>query len=205
MAKQSHTPSRRAMLAGLAAAPVAGLPAIAGGVATDDPIFAAIAEHRFCKARAEAALASLNGKFEELEAAKDRIAVIRFTGEKFQSTAALVHFVNVKRALSGDEITEFFEAREALQLHEAAFERVREESGYAKAEDAFSEMNAAYCKSETAALAAQPTTAAGALALLALLAEHLEGPHCDPGENYPHPVLGAVRNALSVLQREALS
>ena len=30
MAKQSHTPSRRAMLAGLAAAPVAGLPAIAG-------------------------------------------------------------------------------------------------------------------------------------------------------------------------------
>ena len=29
MAKQSHTPSRRAMLAGLAAAPVAGLPAIA--------------------------------------------------------------------------------------------------------------------------------------------------------------------------------
>ena len=44
MAKQSHTPSRRAMLAGLAAAPVAGLPAIAGGVATDDPIFAAFAE-----------------------------------------------------------------------------------------------------------------------------------------------------------------
>ncbi len=31
MAKQSHTPSRRAMLAGLAAAPVAGLPVIAGG------------------------------------------------------------------------------------------------------------------------------------------------------------------------------
>ncbi|MBG0795060.1 hypothetical protein IYY11_17035 [Methylocystis sp. H62] len=30
MAKQSHTPSRRAMLAGLAAAPAVGLPALAG-------------------------------------------------------------------------------------------------------------------------------------------------------------------------------
>ena len=39
-------PSRRAMLAGLAAAPVAGLPAIAGVVAGDDPIFAAIERHK---------------------------------------------------------------------------------------------------------------------------------------------------------------
>jgi hypothetical protein len=46
MAKQSLIPSRRAMLAGLAAAPAAGLPAIAGGVAGDDPIFAAISEIR---------------------------------------------------------------------------------------------------------------------------------------------------------------
>ncbi|MGJ0454181.1 MAG: hypothetical protein ACR65T_13280 [Methylocystis sp.] len=46
MAKQSHTPSRRDMLAGLAAAPVAGLPAIAGVVAEADPIFAAIEKHQ---------------------------------------------------------------------------------------------------------------------------------------------------------------
>lgn len=41
MAKQSLTPSRRAMLAGLAAAPVAGLPAIADVVAEPDPLLAA--------------------------------------------------------------------------------------------------------------------------------------------------------------------
>jgi hypothetical protein len=35
MAKQSHTPSRRAMLAGLAAAPVAGLPAFAAASGDD--------------------------------------------------------------------------------------------------------------------------------------------------------------------------
>jgi hypothetical protein len=40
MAKQSHTPSRRAMLAGLAAAPVAGLPALADVVAEPDPVLA---------------------------------------------------------------------------------------------------------------------------------------------------------------------
>ena len=53
MAKQPHTPSRRAMLAGLAAAPVAGLPALAGGVAADDPIFLAFAEHERAKAANE--------------------------------------------------------------------------------------------------------------------------------------------------------
>jgi hypothetical protein len=42
MAKQFLTPSRRAMLAGLAAAPVAGLPAIASVVAEPDPVLAAL-------------------------------------------------------------------------------------------------------------------------------------------------------------------
>jgi hypothetical protein len=41
MAKQSHTPSRRAMLAGLAAAPVAGIPALADVVAEHDPVLTA--------------------------------------------------------------------------------------------------------------------------------------------------------------------
>ena len=38
--------TRRTILAGLAAAPVAGLPAIAGAVAGNDPIFAAIERHK---------------------------------------------------------------------------------------------------------------------------------------------------------------
>lgn len=36
--------TRRALVAGLALAPLAGAPAIAGAVADDDPVFAAIAE-----------------------------------------------------------------------------------------------------------------------------------------------------------------
>ena len=41
--------TRRAVMAGLAAAPVAGLPAIAGAVAGNDPIFAAFAEYERTK------------------------------------------------------------------------------------------------------------------------------------------------------------
>ena len=46
MAKQSHTPSRRAMLAGLAAAPVAGLPAIAGVAPLSEALAGAIERHK---------------------------------------------------------------------------------------------------------------------------------------------------------------
>ena len=147
MAKQSHTPSRRAMLAGLAAAPVAGLPAIAGVVAEADPIFAAITEQRRCKANADEALAVCNRIVDEASS----------------------------------------------------------KGGIDEAEDAFSEKNKAYFDAEMGVLATHPTSAAGALALLTFLVEHLEGPHCDPGEHYPQPMLGAVHNALAVLQREERS
>ncbi|TLG77791.1 hypothetical protein [Methylocystis sp. B8] len=147
MAEKPITPSRRAMLAGLAAAPVAGLPVIAGTVASDDPIFAAIAEQRRCNALADEAL----------------VACIRIIEE------------------------------------DAAQDAIEE------AEDAFSEKNKAYFDAEIAALSTRPMTFAGALALLAFLAEHLEGPHSDPGEDYPEPLLGAVHNALAVIQREAQS
>lgn len=70
-------------------------------------------------------------------------------------------------------------------------------------EDAFSEKNKAYFDAEMAVLATRPMTFAGALALLAFVAEHLEGPHCDPGQDYPEPLLGAIRNALAVLNQEA--
>ena len=56
-----------------------------------------------------------------------------------------------------------------------------------------------------AVLSTPPTTAAGSLALLAFIAEHLEGPHSDPGEYYPEPLLGAMRNVLAVLKPEALA
>ncbi|MCQ4188049.1 hypothetical protein [Methylocystis suflitae] len=197
--------TRRALVAGIAATPVAGLPALADVVAEPDPIFDVIAEQRRCKARTDEVLASLNSKIEDLEAERDKIAVIQFMGKKFQSSAALLHSVNIKGALSGDEITDFFNAREQLLIHEAAFERVQDESGCAEAEDEFSERNKAYFDAEMRALATQPTTASGALALLAFVVEHLEGPHCDPGEHHPEPLLGAVRNALAVLQQEAQS
>lgn len=138
-------PSRRLFLAAGSAGAVFG--ALSQAAAADDPIFAAIAEQRRCKALADDALAVCNRIIDE--------------------------------ASGKEEIDE--------------------------AEDAFSEKNKAYFYAEMAVLATQPTTAAGALALLAFLAEHLEGPHCDPGEDYPAPLLGAIRNALAALKGEALA
>jgi hypothetical protein len=43
---QSPNISRRALAAGLALAPVAGLPALAGAVSADDPVFVAIELHK---------------------------------------------------------------------------------------------------------------------------------------------------------------
>ncbi|MFO1126480.1 MAG: hypothetical protein U1E25_15140 [Methylocystis sp.] len=63
MAEKPNTPSRRAMLAGLAAAPVAGLPAIAGVDAQDDPIFAAISEIKRLREHSS----QLGGQLEDAE------------------------------------------------------------------------------------------------------------------------------------------
>ncbi|RTL86057.1 MAG: hypothetical protein EKK29_10560 [Hyphomicrobiales bacterium] len=53
MAEKSHTPTRRAALACLAATPVAGLPALAGAVAGQSPVALAIARHMTAKAAIE--------------------------------------------------------------------------------------------------------------------------------------------------------
>jgi hypothetical protein len=55
--------SRRALAAGLALAPVAGLPALAGAVSVDDPVFAALAERE----RLEAIHIAAIGKTDALE------------------------------------------------------------------------------------------------------------------------------------------
>ncbi len=73
MAKQSHTTTRRAALAGLAAAPVAGLPAIAGAAPLSESLAGAIERHKaadlaFQKAE-NLALAANAADFEEIIAA----------------------------------------------------------------------------------------------------------------------------------------
>ncbi len=199
-----NNPSRRLFIAAGSAGAVFG--ALSSAVAAgDDPVFAAIAEQRRCKALSDEALAVCNRINDELHAARDAIAVIHFDGEQYYTLSHLDGELGRRGRLSGDEITAFFNARRALVEHEAAFRKAFDESGIAEAEDAFGDKNTAYFDAEMAVLSTPPTTAAGSLALLAFIAEHLEGPHSDPGEYYPEPLLGAMRNVLAVLKPEALA
>jgi hypothetical protein len=108
MAEKSHTPSRRAMLAGLAAAPVAGPPAVvnAAGLNEISPeLVAAFAEH----ARADAAIKALpeNEDIPDDLGAVEWEAVERITLFPCRSTAdflAKLRFLTVyeKDAILGD-------------------------------------------------------------------------------------------------------
>ena len=63
--------SRRALAAGLALAPVAGLPALAGVGSVDDPVFAALAELDRLKAAEKAAEEAYSATHEAFEAARN--------------------------------------------------------------------------------------------------------------------------------------
>ena len=97
-------------------------------------------------------------------------------------------------------------ADDALAVCVRIYEEAKawDESGIEQAEAVFDDQNKAYFDAEMAVLATQPTTFAGALALLAFVAEHLEGPHSDASDD-EEQVAAAIRNALAVLEREALA
>jgi hypothetical protein len=135
----TRTTPRRAIIAGLAATPVAGLPAIAEPLPGADPVLSALAEHRRASAKMAAALA--------------------------RSEAA---FAMVDR----DEVWKV--VREAEEAEEAPFR--------------------ALLAAENAALVAQPTTVAGALALLAHVADRLASDDLTDreAELAPEAILAAV-------------
>lgn len=73
MAKKAHTPSRRAMLAGLAAAPLAGDALAESTDSLPDPIFAAIERHRL----AFDEFVRLSSVADEISAISDRRSVTK--------------------------------------------------------------------------------------------------------------------------------
>ena len=78
----TRIPSRRAIVAGLAVAPVAGLPAMAGTVGAD-PALEALAEYDHRHAIELAARKASRSAYHALEAAADAIgAPVVFEGEK---------------------------------------------------------------------------------------------------------------------------
>ena len=183
---ESPNISRRALAAGLALAPVAGLPALAGAVSADDPVFIALADHN----RALAAYEAIQ------EAPSEAIPVVTYKGEEVYSLPRLNELAGRSNYyMTADELeetiallrrgwakqqeelashnSEFEAARAALEARQSAFELAKEEGGE-EAEAASSEAFGVLGDAERAVYEAEPTSRAGAIALLRFAAAFLE-------------------------------
>ena len=189
--------TRRALAAGLALAPIAGLPALAGVVSADDPILAALDELRRLKAHIEAldeaverahdafadmspegASIKLDGMvFSEHEAIDSHFNDLGIPNENIDKTIALLESWR-KSPLTPELRAEREAARrmahaelDALLQQRAA---VKAESGYAAADAAADEAFERQGDAERSIFETEPTSRAGAIALLRFAADHIE-------------------------------
>ncbi len=195
MADQQHTPSRRAMLAGLTAAPVAGLPAIAGAAMSDDPIFAAFAEFE----RAKAADQAISKAADELRG--ETYSAIKAAGVDPRTILTHRKLENWREMslCSDDDYAAGLAELEAPNEHQKMLMRLEE------SDEADMESGWAAGASQRALCETPPTTRDGALRLLRHLADFLDEGDVVNDLHLGDVVGDAIRNAVEVLEREAQS
>jgi hypothetical protein len=189
--------SRRALAAGLALAPVAGLPALAGAGSGRDPIHSALAELERVKAtverldeaveKAHGALTEMSPEcasieldgmvFSEHEAIDSHFNYLGIPDENIDKTIALLESWR-KSPLTPELRAEREAGRrrahdelDALLQQRAA---AKAESGYADADAAASEAFEQQGDVERSIFETEPTSRAGAIALLRFAADHIE-------------------------------
>ncbi len=185
--------SRRALAAGLALAPVAGLSALAGVVSANDPVLAALAEHH----RAHAAWEAIEDANAALAETREPIGFVTYKGKKaynlthlndladrsnYHMTADQLEatIAQLRRgwAMQQEELAspdpEFEAARGALEARQSAIDLAKEEGGEDDDEAASKEAFAILGDAEHAVYEAEPTSPAGAIALLRFAADFLE-------------------------------
>jgi hypothetical protein len=222
MAKQSHTPSRRDMLASLAAAPVAGLPAMACVVAKADPLLEALAEYERLHGIEQAAWEAVT----DATPTRARLPEVVFNGERVFSILQLETMRERSMGMTDEELDdtiarlrkgnatlrveaaglepEYLSARAVLEAHEACAQNV-ETSEALEAESAAQKAQDDANEAQRAVFETTPTARAGALRLLRHLADFLDEDDVV-NDNWVADLLGeAIRNAAAVLEQEALS
>jgi hypothetical protein len=197
MSAQNRDTTRRAFVAGLAAAPVAALPAISGASpASADPIFDVFAEFERMKASELAAWKAYND-LEESTADALKAAGIEptqiFTHRRLETHREL-------GLLSDSEYADALTALDSPESEHQALWRAVEEAEESS-RDAAEERGEAEREFVTTA----PTTRAGALRLLHHLAEFLDGDDVVNDRFLDDVVGNAIRNAIAVFESEALS
>lgn len=197
MSAMNRETTRRYVVAGLAAAPVAALPTFAGAnPAPADTIFEAVAEFERAKAADAAAWKAYND-LEEVTASALNAADIN-------PTQIFTHrSLETRRELGLLSDAEYAEALTALDdpetEHQAMWRAVEEldESAQAAAE--------ARGEAEREFVTTAPTTRAGALRLLHHLAEFLSGDDVVNDRFLDDVVGDAIRNVIAVFESEAVS
>jgi hypothetical protein len=214
--------SRRALAAGLALAPVAGLPALAGAVSADDPVFAALAELERVKTNVET-VGKVHSAAEEAIFEARAPGFVEFEGEQIRNLAhldavfkgdgalsreaALSIFRNIraklpprlspveKAARDATREAEYSKARAQLERVVAAEAEAHAQSGFDEAEAKWNDATSRENEAEDAIFACEPRTTAGALALLRFVADHAANFSADYFDT-----AGAIRRALEVLE-----
>jgi hypothetical protein len=182
--------SRRSLAAGLALAPVAGLPALTGAASIDEPVFVALAEHN-------RALAAYDAIQEASATTREAVPFVTYKGKKAYSLAHLNDLAGRSNySMTADELEaaiaqlrrgwamqqeelaspdpEFEAARAALEARQSAIDLAKEEGGEDDDEAESREAFAVLGDAERAVYEAEPISRAGAIALLRFAADFLE-------------------------------
>jgi hypothetical protein len=197
MSAQTRNTTRRAVVTGLAVAPVTALPAIAGASpAPADPIFDAFAEFERAKASELRTWKAYND-LEEATASVLEAAGIKpteiFTHRRLETHREL-------GLLSDAEYAEALTALDGPETEHQAMWRAVEEL-----EESSRDAAGARGEAEREFVTTAPTTRAGALRLLHHLAEFLDSDDVV-NDRFLEDVVGdAIRNAIAVFESEALS
>ena len=214
--------SRRALAAGLALAPVAGLPALAGAVSANDPVFAALAELQRVKATVET-VGKVHSAAEEAIFEARAPGFVEFQGEQIRNLAHLDAVFKTDGALTRENVlwtfrnmraklpprlspaekaardatreAEYRKARADLERIVAAEDEARVQSGFDEAEARWNDATSRENEAEDAIFACEPRTTAGALAQLRFVADYAANFYSDYMDT-----AGAIRRALEVLE-----
>ena len=217
--------SRRALAAGLALAPVAGLPALAGVVSGDDPIISALAELDQAKVRAthfEELCGQASEAYGELRPQSSYVIVdgmklclhedidAHFNDpgmpiENVRNTIKLLLSYR-NRPPTPEQQAEREDARRSAHEELDAIKRQQAEartaSGYGEVDDAYNEAYREERDAERAIMIAEPTSPAGAIALLRFIADQLDDIGIND-TNFEDVLTDAIRAAADFFEGRA--
>jgi hypothetical protein len=187
--------SRRAVATGLALAPVAGLPALAGAGSVDDPILAALAEYKRRHSVSTAAWDAASDASKAVDAARQAIGGVTFKGEKVYSLERLEHPADRPHTMTADELEatiaqlrrgwamqqeetarpdpEYQAARAALEARLPAYKAAARAADVEGAEEKAEPLDEKTRQAERAVYEAELKSVAGAAALLRFAADYL--------------------------------